>query len=289
MTYTMTIPQHIEAQKLQTYLESELHLSKKVRHQLRMTDGVAVNGETVNFHVSVSGGDCLTFTLSESDFPSPTVLLGDPALVSVLFEDDHLIIVNKPVGVKTHPNEGDESQTMLNHVAAYLAPKGQMPFVVHRLDQETSGAMLFAKNPLILPVLDRLLEGKAIKRDYQAVIDGRLPRENMTVNEAIGRDRHDNRKRIVTKKGGQAAVTHFVTEHQDGTQSYLLCQLETGRTHQIRVHLESLSHPVVGDLLYHPQGNKSERMMLHSYHISFIHPFTSEEITCTARPGLWDN
>lgn len=289
MTYTMTISEQVTAQKLQTYLDTDLHLSKKIRHQLRMTNGVAVNGEPANFHVTVKGGDTLAFTLSEAEFPPPTIRLGDAALVSVLFEDDHLIIVNKPVGMKTHPNDSEEEVTLLNHLAAYLAPAGQHPFVVHRLDQETSGAMLFAKNPLILPVLDRLLAGKDIKREYQAIIDGRLPRDTMTVTEAIGRDRHDNRKRIVTKKGGQSAVTHFTTDHKDAQHSYLYCQLETGRTHQIRVHLESLSHPVVGDQLYHPQGNKSERLMLHSHHISFIHPFTQEQLAFAATPGLWED
>lgn len=287
MNYNITIPAGTEAMKLQSYLETDLKLSKKIRHQLRMTNGVALNQEVVNFHVTVTAGDQLTLTLSEEDFPKPTLALGQADIIEVLFEDEHLIIVNKPLGVKSHPNDPGENDTMMNHLAAYLADKNEAPYIVHRLDQETSGVMLFAKNPLILPVLDRLLESKKVKRQYQAIIDGRLPREEVTINEAIGRDRHDSRKRVITKKGGQTAQTTIQTDHKDDKFSYLLCELETGRTHQIRVHLESLSHPVVGDPLYHPQPNKADRMMLHSYHLSFTHPFSGESLDLSAEPGLW--
>lgn len=287
MNYTIQISEKTESMKLQTYLEEQLQLSKKGRHQLRMTNGVAVNDTPVNFHVTVKANDKLTLTLSEDDFPTPTIKLGNPDLVDVLFEDEHLIIVNKPLHVKTHPNEDSEDDTLLNHIAAYLAPKEQVPFVVHRLDQETSGIILFAKTPLILPILDRLFEAKKIKRNYQAIINGSLAKPELIVNENIGRDRHDNRKRITTKKGGQTAITQFNTVQKDDKFSYLTCQLETGRTHQIRVHLASLSHPVVGDPLYHPQPNKSERMMLHSHEISFIHPFSGEHLAFTTTTGLW--
>ncbi|QIL45717.1 RluA family pseudouridine synthase [Vagococcus coleopterorum] len=288
MNYSFTIPAGTADMKLQTYLEQELQLSKKVRHQLRMDNGVSVNGDVSNFHVTVKADDQLAIDLPEADFPLPEIKLGDANLVDVLFEDDHLVIVDKPAGVKTHHNTENEANTMINHLAAYLADKNEAPYVVHRLDQETSGALIFAKNPLILPILDKLFEAKEIKRTYQTVVDGRLPKDTMTVNANIGRDRHNNRKRIVTAKGGQTAVTHFETVEKDAQFAYLNCQLETGRTHQIRVHLQSIDHPIVGDPLYHPQPNKAERMMLHSYAINFIHPFTKEEISLTTKANLWD-
>ena len=284
MEYTLTLPKTQAEMTIRELLENEWLVPRKVRHFLRVRKGVQLNGEVAMLHQVIRAGDQITLSLEESDYAFKPVILGDASQVEVLFEDEHLIIVNKPNGIKTHPNQPDETTTLLNHLAAYLAPKQQQPFVVHRLYKETSGAILFAKNPFVLPILGRLLEQKLIYRRYQAVVHGRL-KQDLTIRKKIGRDRHDRRKRVIDPKGGQMAITH-VQVAKIGTQTtQIYCVLETGRTHQIRVHLASLGHPLVGDPLY--QTKKADRLMLHAYEMHFLHPFTKEQMVVKALPGLW--
>lgn len=287
MELSIQLPENFKEQSVRDLLEREWLIPRKVRHFLRIRKNVSVNGEQALFHFSVKAGDVVTLTWESEDYPTPDQLLGDPKEVNVLFEDDHLIILNKPCGMKTHPNQPDEDDTLLNHLAAYLAPTSQFPYVVHRLDKETSGAILFAKNPFVLPILGRLLETKQIYRRYQAVVSGQLPYEASTIRKKIGRDRHDRRKRVIDERKGDLAITHIRTAsyNKETNQTAIFCVLETGRTHQIRVHLESVGHPIIGDPLYQP--NPKGRLMLHAYELHLTHPFTGKTIAATAEPGIW--
>lgn len=284
MDFTLTLPQTQKTMTIRELLENEWLVPRKVRHFLRTRKDVQLNGEVAMFHQEVRAGDQITLHLEESDYSHQAIHLGQAKYIDVLYEDDHLIIVNKPEGIKTHPNQPDETQTLLNHLAAYLAPNKQYPYVVHRLDKETSGAILFAKNPFVLPILGRLLEQKLIYRRYQALIHGVLKKDG-TITQKIGRDRHDRRKRVIDQKNGQDAITHVTINQIQGNTTQVYCVLETGRTHQIRVHLASLGHPLVGDPLY--QTKKDKRLMLHAIEMHFIHPFTKEQMVVQALPGLW--
>lgn len=286
MELSIQIPQQFQEQTIRELLEQEWLVPRKVRHFLRTRKNVSINGEPALFHFVVKAGDVVTLRFEEEDYPVPATRCGDAKYIKVLFEDEQLIIVNKPAGMKTHPNQPDECDTLLNHLAAYLAPKQQLPYVVHRLDKETSGAILFAKNPFVLPILGRMLENKQIYRRYQAIVAGDLSKKQFTINKKIGRDRHDRRKRIIDERKGDTAITHVQTaEVQMTHQTAVYCVLETGRTHQIRVHLASLGHPILGDPLYHskPKG----RLQLHALELHLLHPFTKESIVATATPGLW--
>lgn len=268
-------------------LENEWLVPRKVRHFLRTRKNVKINGETAAFHFPVQAGDCVTLTFEETDYVRPTIHLGDATRVKVLYEDEHLMIVNKPYGIKTHPNQPQETNTLLNHVAAYLAEKNQVPYVVHRLDKETSGAIVFAKNPFVLPILGRLLETKQIYRQYQAIAAGHFNQKEQTINQPIGRDRHDRRKRRIDPQKGDSAITHVqVVQALSNNQTAVTCVLETGRTHQIRVHLASEGHPIIGDPLYNPKS-QAARLMLHASQLHLLHPFTKKQIVVTAAPGLW--
>lgn len=284
MEITITLPEKQTAITIAELLEKEWLVPRKVRHLLRMRQGVAVNGHPQPFHSLVQAGDLLTLTLEDSDYTYQPVQQGSAQLVEVLYENEHLIILNKPIGLKTHPNDSTEKDTLQNHLAAYLAPKEQQSYVVHRLDRETSGAILFAKNPLVIPILGRLLEEKQIYRRYQAVVSGEL-RKDLTINKKIGRDRHDRRKRRIDEKGGQTAITYVTHYRSAKGTSEVYCRLDTGRTHQIRVHLASIGHPIIGDPLY---GKKAaQRMLLHAYEMHLHHPFSREQLVIVAEPGLW--
>lgn len=283
MNFTITLPDHFTEMSVKDLLEQEWLVPRKVRHFIRTRKGILINGNACHFQSLVHAGDHITVVLEASDYLERQILLGDKKAIKVLYEDEHLIIVNKPYGMKTHPNQPNERDTLLNHLADYLAPNSQ-PHVVHRLDKETSGAILFAKNPFVLPILGRLLEQKKIYRRYQAIVHGSI-KKDLTINKKIGRDRHDRRKRRIDPKGGKTAITHVSIAKQLPKQTAVFCQLETGRTHQIRVHLASIGHPLVGDPLYsnQPQG----RLMLHAYELHLLHPFTNQEIAVQALPGLW--
>ncbi|MFD2307038.1 RluA family pseudouridine synthase [Enterococcus termitis] len=286
MELSIQLPKNFKEQTVRELLEQEWLVPRKVRHFLRTRKNVSINGETALFHFPVKSGDIVTLQFESEDYPTPTILSGHASTIEVLFEDEHLIILNKPVGMKTHPNQPDENDTLLNHLAAYLAPKNQLPYVVHRLDKETSGAILFAKNPFVLPILGRLLESKQIYRRYQAVVSGEL-KESLTIRKKIGRDRHDRRKRVIDERRGDIAITHVEVDAyiKKSNQTAVYCVLDTGRTHQIRVHLASIGHLIIGDPLYHPKP--VGRLMLHAYELHLIHPFTGENIVATAKPGLW--
>lgn len=245
---------------------------------MRIKKHILINQEKVHWHQTVKAGDECQLTFDEEDYPTKEISQGDPNLVQEIYQDQHLIIVNKPEGMKTHGNQPDEI-ALLNHVSAYV---GQTCYVVHRLDMETSGLVLFAKNPFILPILNRLLEKKEISREYWALVEGKIKSKELIFRDKIGRDRHDRRKRLVDTKKGQYAETHVTRLKQFQNKTSLVrCRLKTGRTHQIRVHLSHHGHPILGDPLYNPHS-KTKRLMLHAFKLSFIHPLTLKQLSFTA-------
>lgn len=285
MEYTIELPTTQPVLTLRELLESQWLVPRKVRHFLRVRKNVQINGEAALFHQEVGPGDRITLRLEEGDYNYQPVVSGNAAAIRPLYEDDHLIVVDKPAGIKTHPNQPKETGTLFNDLAAYLKQKDQQPYVVHRLDKETSGAILFAKNPLVLPILGRLLEEKQIYRRYQAVVEGPITKD-LTITKKIGRDRHDRRKRVIDERSGQVAVTHINVSAHTQKESRIFCVLDTGRTHQIRVHLASIGHPIVGDPLYN-RRQSGDRLQLHAYQLILKHPFTEQRLELTAAPGLW--
>jgi len=244
MQFTFTLPSSLPQMTVKELLEEQLLIPRKIRHY----------------------------------YPPKEILWGNLDLVQEIYQDQHLIIVNKPEGMKTHGNQPGEI-ALLNHVSAYV---GQNCYVVHRLDMETSGLVLFAKNPFILPILNRLLEKKDIAREYWALVEGQVGSKELVFRDKIGRDRHDRRKRIVDEKNGQYAETHISRLKQFPNKTTLVrCKLKTGRTHQIRVHLSHHKHPILGDPLYNSKSRTS-RLMLHAFRLSFTHPLTLEKLSFTA-------
>ena len=278
MQFTFTLPDSLPQMTVKQLLEEQLLIPRKIRHFLRIKKHILINQREVHWNEMVKPGDVCQLTFDEEDYPEKEIPWGNPNLVQEVYQDQHLVIVNKPEGMKTHGNQPNEI-ALLNHVSAYV---GQTCYVVHRLDMETSGLVLFAKNPFILPILNRLLEKKEISREYWALIEGRVESKELVFRDKIGRDRHDRRKRVVDPKSGQHAETQVSRLKQFPNQTTLVrCKLKTGRTHQIRVHLSHHKHPILGDPLYNSKSRTS-RLMLHAFRLSFTHPLTLEQLSFTA-------
>ncbi len=278
MQFTFTLPEFLPQMTVKQFLEEQLLIPRKIRHFLRIKKNILINHEKVHWNETVNPGDICQLTFDEEDYPTKEILWGNPDLVQEVYHDQHLIVVNKPEGMKTHGNQPNEI-ALLNHVSAYV---GQTCYVVHRLDRETSGLVLFAKNPFILPILNRLLEKKEIAREYWALVEGQIGSKELIFRDKIGRDRHDRRKRVVDSKRGQHAETQVSRLKQFPNKTSLVrCKLKTGRTHQIRVHLSHHKHPIVGDPLYNSRS-KTSRLMLHAFRLSFTHPLTLEKLSFTA-------
>lgn len=249
----------------------QLHLPKKDLHNLNMSKLITINDEPATLMSKVITGDI-------AYIPTPEEVsnyLPSYRYAQIYYEDDDIAVVMKPKGVKTHPNDLKESNTLMNHVIYTVKSDYVEP--IHRLDQETVGLLIVAKNPLMKKILDRMLEENEIDRIYKANVHSLLPIKPQTIDMPIGKDKfHSNKRRV--SPTGQTAITHIINSKmikEDVSEVDL--KLDTGRTHQIRVHLAEIGHPVIGDPLY---GNSTLRQLqLNSYKIEFIHPLTQETIS----------
>ncbi|PTK57950.1 RluA family pseudouridine synthase [Staphylococcus nepalensis] len=249
----------------------QLQLPKKDLHNLNMSKDITINGLEAKLTSQVKTGDDIYIPTPDEK----SNYLPSYRFAQIYYEDNDLAIVMKPKGVKTHPNDLKESNTLMNHVIYTIKSDYVEP--IHRLDQETVGLLIVAKNPLMKKILDRMLEENQIDRIYKAHVHSLLPIKSQTIDMPIGKDKfHSNKRRVSST--GQTAITHILSSNMIKEN---VCEvdlkLDTGRTHQIRVHLAEMGHPVIGDPLY---GDSTLRQLqLNSYKIEFIHPLTQKMIS----------
>lgn len=290
--FEIVVQGKLNGKTIENVLKTFFNAPKKLMHQMRMDKGVTLNGQEKPWNTILSEGDRLQLHLFQEEEYGV-----DPEYIEidVLYEDDHLLIVNKPANMDTHPSNPSQNHTLANAVAFHLQMNGIKTKIrhIHRLDQDTTGAVLFAKHALAGAIMDRLLENREIKRTYLAKVHGRIKKKKGSIQEPIGRDRHHSSRRRVSPTG-QNAITHYEVIHYDNnTDSTLVkLQLETGRTHQIRVHMSHIKHPLLGDTLYGGDSKTAKRQALHAVKLALPHPITMENIECMApfldEPPIFD-
>lgn len=256
----------------------DLFLSKKTRYLLYQNALITVNGNIQKQNKSLQNGDLL---MIQSVFPSESIPSYAHA-IDILYEDDIFLVINKEPHMLVHSDGINTDHTVCNCVQYYFMQSQQTCPVrpLHRLDQETSGILLFCKYPLLQPLLDHWMESKQIQRSYLAVVEGKFPNKKQVYTDPIGRDRHDARRYITYPKGKPACTKAALLQYDERTNCSLIrCTLETGRTHQIRVHLSTHGYPLVNDPLYGRKKKRSGRLALHSATISLFHPLTQQMLT----------
>lgn len=250
-------------------------------HLKKTKESIKRDGVWLYMRDELHTGDCLAVTLTESepvsDFPAV------PLSFSIAYEDEDILIVNKPPHMPTHPSMQNYDNTLANAVLWYQKNKGESyPFrCINRLDKDTTGLTIIAKHALSAAILSSAIKKREIKREYLAIVSGETEASG-TIDAPIARKENSILERQVDFTNGERAITHYKRLfYQDGL-SLLLLSLETGRTHQIRVHMKYIGHPLIGDFLYHPDFSRIDRQALHAYRLSFLHPIKKEPILISA-------
>lgn len=276
-----TITNREEGKEILSFLR-EKGFSKNILSSMKtISDAILLNGEKAFGRTRLKEGDFLRIRIPETE-TSPHIVSSEIPL-SILYEDEDILIVNKPANTPIHPSQGNYENTLANAAAWYFQQKDQ-PFVyrcINRLDRDTTGALILAKNALSAALLGNQMQNRQIRRTYLALSEGMTP-EKGTVSGPIAREADSVITRTVDFEKGERAVTHFERLAFSSGLSLLELHLETGRTHQIRVHLKYLGFPIPGDYLYNPHYEKISRQALHSYQLDFSHPITGKPLTFTA-------
>ena len=272
--------------RIDRYLsEKNEELSRSYIQKLLKEQKITVNGSAVKANYKVQEGDEISVMVP--DMKEPDILPEDIPL-NILYEDDDVLIVNKPKGMVVHPSAGHTSGTLVNAIMFHCKDNlsginGVLrPGIVHRIDKDTTGALLICKNDNAHRNLAEQLKEHSIRRRYRAIVAGVLKDDEGTIEGPIGRHPVDRKKMAIDKKNGRRAVTHYRVLENFKHFAHIECQLETGRTHQIRVHMASIMHPLLGDELYGPKPQKMfeklQGQTLHAKILGFQHPVTNQYI-----------
>ena len=274
------VPDAAAGRRLDSFLAEVPQVgSRAVAERLLGTGGVLVDGRVRLKSHKLVGGEEIEF---EPPAAPKSTLEPEAMDLSVPYEDEHLLIVDKPAGLVVHPAPGHAQGTLVHGLLAHDVEGGDepdRPGIVHRLDRDTSGLLVVARSPEAHRRLQELVRVRALKREYSALVVGRPRSRKGTIDAPIGRDRSDAQRHSLDTDTPREAVTHFDVEELLARHSLLKVTLETGRTHQIRVHLAAIDLPVAGDRTYGVPGELGlERQFLHAARLSFEHPFTGVQV-----------
>ena len=281
------VSQEEKGKRLDTYIPSvDTDITRTSAQRLIEDGNILVNGKNAKVSYKIQENDKISVEIPE---PKQIELKAQNIPIEIIYEDSDIIVVNKPKGMVVHPANGNPDGTLVNAVMAICKDSlsgigGEIrPGIVHRLDKDTSGAIVVAKNDKAHINMSEQIKNHEVEKTYIALVKGFVKEEEATINMPIGRSTKDRKKMAVTKNGKQA-ITHFKVLKRYSKYTLLEIKIETGRTHQIRVHMAEIGYPVVGDAVYSNGKNEFgiEGQMLHAYKLEFMHPITNKHMELTA-------
>lgn len=277
--------------RLDAYISKEIEdLSRSMIQKLLEEDKINVNGKIEKPSYKVQEGDIIEVTIEE---PKEVKIEAQDIPLDIIYEDNDILVVNKQKGLVVHPANGNPDGTLVNAIMAHCKDSlsgigGELrPGIVHRLDKDTSGLLIIAKNDKAHIQVSEQIKNREVKKTYIALVRGTIAEDEATINMPIGRSTKDRKKMAVTKNGKEA-VTHFKVLNRyttnKGSYTLLEIKIDTGRTHQIRVHMAEIGHPVIGDSVYSNGKNEFgvEGQCLHAKRLEFVHPITGKEMKLEA-------
>ena len=273
--------------RLDKFISEQLSdLSRTRVKEVIQDQNILVNEKVEKVSYKIQDGDKIEITVPAV---KPLDIVAENIPLDIVYEDDDVIVVNKPQGMVVHPAPGHPDHTLVNALLYHTqdlaqSPEGFRPGIVHRIDKDTSGLLMIAKNATARESLEQQLANKTNKRIYWAIVHGNFSEEQGSIDAPIGRNPYD-RKKMAVVENGKKAITHFKVLKQFKGYSLIECQLETGRTHQIRVHLDYIGHAVAGDPLYGPRKTlKGNGQFLHAKILGFKHPKTGKWLEFSVEP-----
>ena len=278
-----------KGERLYVFLVKSIQNISRSTMQKFITDGqVTINEKTVKANYKLKSGDAIVVTIPEV---VPVELMAEDIPIDVVYEDDDIIVINKARGMVVHPATGNYSGTLVNALLEHCDDLSGIngvarPGIVHRLDKDTSGVMIAAKSDRAHVSLAEQIKEHTASRRYITILHGNIKEEQGVIKAPIGRHPSDRKRMAVTFENSKEAVTNFKVMERFGDYTLVECKLETGRTHQIRVHMAYIGHPVVGDPKYGPERGRGQFAIagqaLHSTELTIVHPVTAEKMVFTA-------
>lgn len=267
------------------FLKKQGFSSQNIIELKKMHRSILIDDEWMHMNYKLQKGQYLNIHIQETASNDKILPVNLP--FPVIYEDDDLVVVNKPADMPIHPSQNNYDNTLANAAAYYYEELQRLPFIfrcINRLDRDTTGLTILAKNMYSANILAGQMQKREIKRLYLAILDGKLAKKYGTVQLPIGRKEGSTIERQIDFEKGDSAITHYCRLKESDNYTLAAFQLETGRTHQIRVHMASMNTPLVGDSLYNTKSSSDalSRQALHAYRISFIHPITGKRMKFTA-------